>query len=389
MTNVERTIKLLPSEYSTFALMLPSVSTFTFYSGKAPLLFLRRRVDEIVRKNPWLEGRLVKANGVVTIAYPEIPLCKSFSVVEDQNLREDMKYEDLCSVLHQHAVKKGSVCLNKDDKALFKVIAVVISPTKFGIFASLSHILGDGFTFYELYGMIGENSKLTAMVGERIDSFPEQLELVISGGNVANTWLFSIGTMINIIITTVFSPRVGASMHAVNPAWVDSQKASTTGPATPFVSTNDILTSWFLRLSGCRVGFMAANFRNRVPGCTGLHAGNYEALLAYQTEDFADASLIRRSLSGFRRLLSGDLPGFFRSLLCPVSIISSWTTFYRDVSFLGCEQTLHVPCFDLSTVVWPIALLFRPTAGALSLLVLSRSAAVLDCLRREPAVAAA
>jgi hypothetical protein len=55
----------------------------------------------------------------------------------------------------------------------------------------------------------------------------------------------------------------------------------TTGLAVPFVSTNDIISSAFMKGVGAPMGAMAANFRDRLDGLTKDHAGNYEALVFF------------------------------------------------------------------------------------------------------------
>ena len=44
----------------------------------------------------------------------------------------------------------------------------------------------------------------------------------------------------------------------------------------PYVSTNDIITSWFFRTRNHDYGMMLVNFRNRICGLTDTDAGNYE-----------------------------------------------------------------------------------------------------------------
>ena len=52
--------RILLSEWELANLHLPPVTTVTFYPGAAPVAALEERVAEILAKNPWLGGRLVK-----------------------------------------------------------------------------------------------------------------------------------------------------------------------------------------------------------------------------------------------------------------------------------------------------------------------------------------
>ena len=64
-----RVLKL--TEWELANLHLPPLTTVTFYPGTAPVEFLRLRVVSILKKNPWLNARIVKAttpDGVVAMA---------------------------------------------------------------------------------------------------------------------------------------------------------------------------------------------------------------------------------------------------------------------------------------------------------------------------------
>ena len=50
----------------------------------------------------------------------------------------------------------------------------------------------------------------------------------------------------------------------------------------PFVSTNDVLSSWFLRGTECTGGTMVIDLRNRLPRLKSRHAGNYVDTLHYR-----------------------------------------------------------------------------------------------------------
>ena len=376
-------------------LMLPAIATVTFYSGAPPLDFLRSRVNEIVQKNPWLEGWLEKLGGRIHVRYGE-PKRTSFVVVHDSAIHSGMAYDEMCSRLRACEIRPGNECVGKTNAALFRVAVVVSSPNEFALYVSMSHVLGDGATFYRIYTMLGQTSESEQMIVERNEDFPANLELAMEGGDAGGAWMRSPGVLINLLSTMLFnwllsrlSRPASVCIHHISPAWIDKQKRKPS--ATPFLSTNDILTSLLLRLSGCAVGLMAINLRSRVDGCTERHAGNYETVIPYQRADFASPCLIRRSLQeNFRRALSGGLPGFlYTALWCPIGLVSNWTTFYRDVELDGCGQVRHLPCVHPSLVVWPMAIIFCPAKGAVALMAMSRGGLLGDRRRTEAALAAA
>jgi len=69
----KETLKL--TEWELANLHLPpvtTVTTVTMYEGSDPVEFLRRRIAEMLEKNPWLTSRIEKMNttdGVVALAY--------------------------------------------------------------------------------------------------------------------------------------------------------------------------------------------------------------------------------------------------------------------------------------------------------------------------------
>ena len=97
------------SEWELANLHLPPVTTVTFYPGAAPVAFLEERIAEILEKNPWLGGRLVKKgtpDGVLGLRYstdavPAQLAKRHFSVLtrDETCLTLDMSYERLVQTL--------------------------------------------------------------------------------------------------------------------------------------------------------------------------------------------------------------------------------------------------------------------------------------------------
>jgi len=181
-------------------------------------------------------------------------------------------------------------------------------------------------------------------------------------------------------------------IHTVDPAWVKQEKARAKEEGmVPFVSSNDALTSWFFREMKSDMNIMVANFRSRKPSIQGLaeqHAGNYEANVPYFKGDIATPALIRQSIrnedGGFRACRAGvpptDVPGFATLVRNNSAIITNWASFYRDVILQGNEALplnpkLHLPIMEsdgIITSVWDNGIVFRPRAGELAMLIITR-----------------
>mmetsp|Transcript_29496 Transcript_29496/g.41126 ORF Transcript_29496/g.41126 Transcript_29496/m.41126 type:complete len:93 (-) Transcript_29496:537-815(-) len=69
----------------------------------------------------------------------------------------------------------------------------------------------------------------------------------------------------------------------------DNRSSSSVKTGVEFISTNDIVTSWFLKLVNAPLGLMAMNMRGRTGGALDLDSkqvGNYEAGIYYAKSDY-------------------------------------------------------------------------------------------------------
>jgi len=185
-------------------------------------------------------------------------------------------------------------------------------------------------------------------------------------------------------------------VNEVDSAWVAKEKVrAKQEEQVPFVSSNDVLTSWFFRKMNSDIHLMVANFRSRQPSILNLseeQVGNYEANLPYFPGDVETPALIRQSIRGadgeFRAKRSAspetEIPSAWKLLRNRVSIITNWATFYCDLvlqddaqedSESALEPKLHFPVMEpdgIITSVWNNAIIFRPRAGGLAMLMITR-----------------
>ena len=419
----EGTVFLALSEWELANLHLRAATTVTFYAGAAPIEFLRHRLALILGKNPWLAGRLVKAttaDGVVTLAYNDSsealpPVDDHFSAHEAEEviLSLSMSYEELVQSLLPIGCADSKLAIDADEP-LFKVAVVPVeagddtSVTQmqsrvrlpgFALVVSMNHTVGDGHTFYSLYGMLGADAPVEALDPMRVSDFEkEKIEVV---GEAESALLSSAGFGLGIVGSYLLSKLTrlepqNVCVHTVDPAWIAREKAKARDEArVPFVSSNDALTSWFFREMKCDINLILANLRSREPSVAGLteeHAGNYEANVPYFPGDVETPALIRQSLlgpdGGFRARRAGSPetrpPGFLTSLRNRAAIITNWAGFARDVT-LGADTgqegaqpqqpQLHLPVMrseGMLTSIWNTGVVFRPHAGELAMLMITR-----------------
>jgi hypothetical protein len=263
----------------------------------------------------------------------------------------------------------------------------------------MNHTLGDGHTYYKLYGMLSADADVEVLDPVRVADFEEAKTDVI--GEKENAMFSSAGVSIGIAGTYVGAKVTrrepqSVCIHAVDPAWVAQEKAKAKQEGqVPFISTNDALASWFFREMKSDLNIMLANFRSREPSILGLsehHVGNYEANVPYFPGDVETPALIRQSIRSadgeFRARRAGSpptkIPKFSTLVHSKSAIITNWATFYRDVALQDNVQgdetstytpKLHLPIMEtdgLITSVWNNGIIFRPLAGELGMFMITR-----------------
>ena len=419
----KETLKL--TEWEVANLHLPPVTTVTLYEGSAPVKFLRSRIASMLKKNPWLTSRIVKRNtadGVVAMAFSKSFEAKSvidqhFSVYKpaDVGFSLDMSYEELVHSLLSVQCARSKIATDKNE-VLFKVAVVpieagangsvqsmplqqTIALPGFALVVSMNHTLGDGHTYYKLYSMLSADSDVDELDPVRVSDFEAAKTNVIGKRETA---MFKSTGLAFGILGTYLGTKIGRRapqnicINEVNTAWVTKEKAKAKQEGqVPFVSTNDALSSWFFRKMGSELNIMVANFRSRQPAVLNLsdsHAGNYEANLPYFPGDVETPALIRQSIrdadGAFRANRAGspetEIPSFWKLLRNKTSIITNWATFYRDLNLQDNVQDnkesttkpkLHLPIMapdGIITSVWNNAIIFRPRAGEMGMLMITR-----------------
>ena len=178
-------LKLLPGETALAGLILPAISTITFYKGSMfPLEDFKARISKIVKLNPWLSGKLVKVKKETFLELPNEPfdVDNYFSILETTDIESSMSYFDMYSSVSKLKgihVETGSTCRSKK-LPLFKItILSNIKFQEFGLVVSLSHVIADGSTFYKVYSMLDVKSEPIALEFERFFGFAEEFDKVL------------------------------------------------------------------------------------------------------------------------------------------------------------------------------------------------------------------
>mmetsp|Transcript_8558 Transcript_8558/g.8678 ORF Transcript_8558/g.8678 Transcript_8558/m.8678 type:complete len:444 (+) Transcript_8558:295-1626(+) len=357
----------------------------TFYRGIPPIEFLRGKVDDILMSNPWLNGHITSSENELYLNYDKsgrnTSLC--FTVIDVKHLHEGLSYDRIRKIVTDEnilKIKKGQESINNNN-ILFQVTVLKISNDKFAILFGFNHVLGDANTLYQLYGMLSSSSQVFSMklnkpsielskqMFERF-GMNDSVSVIKSFPATCQSLLFSIYYMI--------FPAVKQTIHYINEEYIESQKKKhLTSPSNErtadFISTNDIITSWYFK--ACRVlyGIYMVNARGRMTelNADNTYAGNYGMLITLTPPDYATPALVRQSLKCFRRYVTGDkpLPSAYNLLLGHrMAGVSNWSAIYQDVQLPGCVQLLHLPITEEAQAS-SIARVFRPLRHKLAMVI--------------------
>jgi hypothetical protein len=376
------------------------IATLTVIRGDSfPVNALKNKVREMLQKNLWLCCRILtdkthKYVATCPIEYNESLLDDHFSVDMNRSIDPKLDQYALVKELADVLVKPGVQAIDTDTPR-FR-ITICKSPGGFAICVSLCHVIADGATFYRLYGMLSESAEVLSLVPSRVMAFEEEVTKNLIISKLPRSPL----AMMNAIKLRVFGPRFRFKTYVVDEQWVVRRKAdlskeekekgsssSTSSspasancePPAPFVSTNDILTSWISDITGASFTGMAVNFRNRMLGITSDHVGNYEELVLYRRADCVHPLQIRRSLFTFKSESNTFLTAWEQWEWNGV-MLTNWAGLYEEVQFEGCEHVCHMPVMSGLPPFRHVAIIYRPREGETAVLVASRSPRVFSLI---------
>lgn len=144
----------------------------------------------------------------------------------------------------------------------------------------------------------------------------------------------------------IFYPNYRFEAFTINQEEISKQKSQY---SPDFISTNDIINSWFLSKTGNGFCLEAVNARNRIEGCTNQKAGNYLNLMVLHTGDYQTPLDHRNHLNGClnKEKKQEYVPNYQKLFGGLGGISTNWTTFYKPVQLPGFEERIHLPILNL------------------------------------------
>ena len=348
-------IDLLPSE-ERFVREHP-IRTISFYEGNASdaASILWGRLNEIVHKNSWLCGCLVKGGKEEDI-YADRPSIRIWYEESRSAMHPGMfqfyprglvhitsttPYAELESVLDGFdvSVKPNCDILNNKQESLFRVSVIPehhpcddSSLGGFALVVSMSSVLGDDYTFFKLYDML-VGSDIVSLDPRRVEQFDIAMKNLmgdIEAEYVAHITADPCWEKIFIHDELETSSQLEGRLFEVSSSWINDIKLSKVqrerkiahnslfscsfqspvddlivtdeeGKAVKELSISDIIVSWFWNVIQPTVGLLEVNLREHVKVAGANHAGNYVNSIAYTQDDYKTVERIHKSLSTFCR----------------------------------------------------------------------------------------
>lgn len=358
-------VPLLMSE-STMIMWGAGITTVHFFtsSSQSAATFLKDRLLQVVKANPWLSGTLVqdastKQHGrhvVLRYSKEDDPSIDTlFAVDSAMQLSEGMTYADMHKAVETSGahVVSGKTLLNKPLPICKLTIAPAADGGGFAVIFSMSHVVGDGATYFALLKMLISGCEPQSLEVERkhemIDKAPE-----ITGKNW-HTLKMGIATLFHMLGGGCRKRCCGTRLRLasfqiddekVKAAIAEAQKI----PGAPEkLSTNDVLTSGFGNLCMPRMLTMLVDYRRIFEGLTPLHAGNYSAYALFGGPgSYGTPCMIRESVAGPLPFSRGEPPSFVQAVVMKRALISNWATLWPDVySIPDCTQARSLPIVDI------------------------------------------
>jgi len=308
---------------------------------------LESRVKDLCKANMWLSARSkeVESHGLCWVYDDSTDGIFNVLSREESCISRSTSLSELYKLCEPYIVKSG-----KDEEEPFKITVI---PSKeeddyYAVIVSMSHILGDGFTFYRIQNMLSADLPIVALQVERDHASAKKTheEIVTDEGKFFEGSAFLCWLIAGYIYKWLFGVKIESAYHEVNLDAIAKEKKNTHG--LPFVSTNDILTSWYFNMSKADLGMMSINMRNRVKEQTDNMAGNYQQGILYLPPDFKDSGMIRKSLSNIHRASEPEtsLPSAWQFSRSRFSNVTNWSSFSKPTVIPDSKEDLHIPIVD-------------------------------------------
>lgn len=356
------------------------ISTLTFYKADSTgfqkaTAALREQLDKVVAANPWMTGRLVSTKGGIKCTFPAAPSKEDIDALwktsSPDRYSSSMPFMETCMDLYTKGtlIVPDGYSLADKDKPVTLLTLSETSPEEFSLVFSMSHVVADGRTYYEIYKMLSPGAAVRTLVSKRIPTFSETMKDRCGRKELA--WADSGSTAALFTFTMMCNSAAKCFAFYLDEEKVKKAKAEEAAAGdVDYVTTNDILTSGFFNATNARIGMMGYDCRDRLDKIEGDLAGNYVTALVLDSEVFGTpASLrkmyaappgtpfttVKKPLPAFPNCCGGN--GNF-------AMVTNWSSFAQTlIEFDGCELDVHLPIQHPSYCVYDLMIPFSSGTG--------------------------
>jgi len=365
-------IELLKDECGGLMMEI-GIATLTIYKGDlAPAaVALRAQFAKVVASNPWLAGRLVKTSAGIRLRHPVAPGDTDIDLLFNSGaalkLPSTMPYNELCKAMFKAnnvIVGSGYKIVGKDSPVTLLTLAER-APGEFALVFSMSHVVADGRTYYEIFKMLTPGTAVRALPTTRVMSFREAMRDAC--GRKELTWIERPTTSIMMMAALAVAKKVQCVAFDLDDARLAEAKAAGAAEGgVPFVTTNDVLTCGFMNACGARIGVMGYDCRGRLDGIGEELAGNYVTALVLGSEVFETPATLRKMYATTPyQTTTRPLPKCCGGLKdWKTAQVSNWSTFAGEMVALDeCTLTIHLPVVNPAYCVFDMMIPFASAVG--------------------------
>ena len=247
-------------------------------------------------------------------------------------------------------VKVGIDCVDNDEP-IFKLTIFKIKPSKqYALVMSMSHIIGDGSTYYEFMSMLDSVNSIRSLDAQRyqdtLDAAKANIHETLNPDNI-----FGICSLFGIFVNVFIRPPLKPHLFYIDENALKDYKESFISESVAYVSSNDVLVSWFVRFLRATLVSMAMGLRGRISGLDNNNAGNYIANVLFRSQDVDSPEKLRKILSSTPYIGSSKIsPRLSECLLMTVVCTTNWSTFCKEISINDDKQILHIPLMQVSNM---------------------------------------
>lgn len=416
-------LSLFQNEKSAAFMGLSSVTTAFDFPGLLDEHHVKRMVVRTMRQLPCLGGRLISNQGEIEVVFKTNAFEGEGDVLPAQYFQtidcasplqpEARSLADIASAFAAAIVPNGSSALDKDESlfrvTLFRHRAQEGSfPPRSSLVVSMSHIVGDGFTFFRVVDRLFPQSHTPQQLEfSRDRDFRGHVVRFLGEATVNFHWHWS--SVVGVLLNRWTNGKRCCAVFRLSAAYISKKKAECQSEgAGLFVSSNDVLVSALARdVLGSSFVNLVVNLRPHIyddaPGGLRTSAmGNYFGALVLAQRDVDSPAAVRRALRRYvsaprdaDRVADSDLPtAFDRLRMRGTLLVSNWASLGTvwptlpdgDGRMLQCESML--PLMFRNVTAGHNAIVFRmcPDAEDLAVAFLSHREFV-EQLRRHPIVA--